>query len=281
MAVFIFVVVMPQDVATHTAHAVLSSAAFADFQEEVVRRQSMGDDMGAVRLWTSAVEIRHKPWGWLPMVRPQGLPPLRWAPCMDATCARCADQRGGFQFPWLGDWTRRRVLVAHAITPFEAWEALAASDAKLDIMLVAAYGSGLTAEDIAPTGMEVVLERSGYERGHRRCNSSGGSMDLLAVWEPEMVGPQTELPNTSGCLDQSKSQSPTNFGRMDGRLLGVEWTFASGVLLVWRYGVRVVQHLWPESMQSLSWQGKGGPLLRKDSRRSLILAGSQAMMWCC
>ena len=76
MAVFIFVVVMPQDVATHTAHAVLSSAAFADFQEEVVRRQSMGDDMGAVRLWTSAVEIRHKPWGWLPMVRPRGLPPL-------------------------------------------------------------------------------------------------------------------------------------------------------------------------------------------------------------
>ena len=52
MAVFIFVVVMPQDVATHTAHAVLSSAAFADFQSEVVRRQSMGDDMGAVRLWT-------------------------------------------------------------------------------------------------------------------------------------------------------------------------------------------------------------------------------------
>ena len=103
---------------------------------------------------------------------------------MDATCARCAEQRGGFQFPWLGDWTRRRVLVAHAITPFEAWEALAASDDKLDIMLVAAYGSGLTAEDIAPYWDGSGVGALGVRAWHRRCNSSGGSMDLLAVWEP-------------------------------------------------------------------------------------------------
>ena len=121
---------MQRDVATHTAHAVLSAAAFADFQSEVVRLQAAGDGRGAVRLWTSAVEVVHKPWGRLPMVRPPGLPPLRWSPCMDATCQRCLEQKGGFKFPWLGPWTRRRVLVAHGITPAEAWEALAASDAK-------------------------------------------------------------------------------------------------------------------------------------------------------
>ena len=158
--------VMLQDgIASHTTHVVLSSAAFADFQAEVVRRQATGDAQGALRLWTSAVEVVHKPWGRLPMVRPPGLPPLRWAPCMDATCVRCLGQQGGFKFPWLGPWTRRRVLVANGISPNDAWEALAASDTKLDGILVAAYSSGLSAEDIAPTGMEVVLERSGYERG--------------------------------------------------------------------------------------------------------------------
>ena len=55
--------------------------------------------------------------------------------------------------------------MANGISPNDAWEALAASDTKLDGILVAAYSSGLSAEDIAPTGMEVVLERSGYERG--------------------------------------------------------------------------------------------------------------------
>ena len=36
---------MPRDgVATHTAHAVLSAAAFADFQAEVVRLQASDDD---------------------------------------------------------------------------------------------------------------------------------------------------------------------------------------------------------------------------------------------
>ena len=45
---------MQRDVATHTAHAVLSAAAFADFQAEVVRLQSSGDDRGAVRVGKAA-----------------------------------------------------------------------------------------------------------------------------------------------------------------------------------------------------------------------------------
>ncbi len=187
--------VMPQDgVATHTAHAVLSSAAFADFQAEVVRLQTNGDARGAVRLWTSAVEIIHKPWGRLPMVRPPGLPPLRWAPCMDATCGRCLAQQGGFKFPWLGPWTRRRVLVAHGITPFEAWEALAASDTRLDCVLVAAYGSGLSAEDISPVGMEAVLERSGYERG---AATATAVVEAWICWQsgsPRWVDPRPNYP---------------------------------------------------------------------------------------
>ena len=27
--------------------------------------------------------------------------------CMNVGCPRCDDQRGGFRFPWLGDWTCR------------------------------------------------------------------------------------------------------------------------------------------------------------------------------
>ena len=65
---------MQQDaVATHTSHAVLSAAAFMDFQAEVHRLQANGDVRGAVRLWTSAVEVVHKPWPRVPVVRPPGV----------------------------------------------------------------------------------------------------------------------------------------------------------------------------------------------------------------
>lgn len=84
--------------------------------------------------------------------------------------------------------------MAHAITPFEAWEALAASDAKLDIMLVAAYGSGLTAEDIAPTGMEVVLERSGYERGTADATAVVEAWICWQSGSPRWLDPRQDYP---------------------------------------------------------------------------------------
>lgn len=86
-------------------------------------------------------------------------------------------------------------------------------------------------------------------------------MDLLAVWEPAMVGPQTGLPDTGGCLGQPKGQGSTGIGWLDGRLMGLKWAVAGSLFLVWRYGIQMVQYLWPESMQSLCRQGASGPLL--------------------
>lgn len=44
----------------------------------------------------------HKPWFLAPTVGPDGLPPLRYAPCMANPCTRCDQNRAGFQFSWFG-----------------------------------------------------------------------------------------------------------------------------------------------------------------------------------
>ena len=50
------------EVASHTKDAILSAAAFADFQGEVAKQLHEGNQAGAEGLWLSAVEILHKPW---------------------------------------------------------------------------------------------------------------------------------------------------------------------------------------------------------------------------
>ena len=104
-----------------------------------------------------------------------------------------------------------------------------------------------------------------------------------------MAGPQTGLPDTGGRLGQPTIQGPTSIGRLDGRLLDFERAFAGGLLLVWGYGVQVVQHMRPESMQPLSRQGKGGaakgqPKAMCHGRQSghdvgLLILGAASLAW--
>ncbi len=65
---------------------------------------------------------------------------------------------------------------------------------------------------------------------------------------------------------QPQGSSAKSVGRMVGRFLGSQWTFASGLLLVRWIGFQVVQQLWPRPMRPLPGkrQGKmeGGGLVR-------------------
>ena len=121
--------------ASHTKDAILSAAAFADFQGEVAKQLHEGNQAGAEGLWLSAVEILHKPWFLAPTAKPSGLPPLRFAPCMAVPCTRCDQGRGGFQFPWLGSWTRRACMPVPGSEPDAAWQRLLTQPEKMDKML--------------------------------------------------------------------------------------------------------------------------------------------------
>ena len=78
----------------------------------------------AALLWGSVLEIQHVP----PVpadvldALPPGIPPIRVVPCVDMGCARCREGRGGYQFPFLGTFSRRSVLVAPGTSPSDAWE---------------------------------------------------------------------------------------------------------------------------------------------------------------
>ena len=55
----------------------------------------------------------------MPVVQSVDLPPLRRMPCCQNHCFRCENRRGGFQFPFIGIWTRRAVLSRRGATPAE------------------------------------------------------------------------------------------------------------------------------------------------------------------
>eukprot|EP00434_Breviolum_minutum_P034367 symbB.v1.2.030416.t1/scaffold3426.1/size60583/1 len=155
---------------------ILSAASFADFQGEVAKQLHDGNEADAKELWLSAVEILHKPWFLAPTTKPIGLPPLRVAPCMAEPCTRCDQSRGGFQFPWLGSWTRRACMPVPGSESDAAWQRLLTRPEKMDRMLVAAYSSGKVAEDVAPMAMATVLERATDRPGY------ASKMGVLQAW---------------------------------------------------------------------------------------------------
>ena len=50
------------------------------------------------------------------------MPPSVKMPCCDPTCARCSEHRGGFKFPWIGQWSSRGVVIPAHVAPDAAWD---------------------------------------------------------------------------------------------------------------------------------------------------------------
>eukprot|EP00434_Breviolum_minutum_P029334 symbB.v1.2.025947.t1/scaffold2554.1/size89898/9 len=180
-ALLVLGVTQGMEVASHTKDAILSAAAFADFQGEVAKQLHEGNQAGAEGLWLSAVEILHKPWFLAPTAKPSGLPQLRLAPCMAVPCTRCSE-------------------------PDAAWQRLLTRPEKMDRMLVAAYSSGKVAEDVAPMAMATVLERATDRPGY------ASKMGVLQAWHgfqrghPFWQDPGLWLPSREAALRDERSR---------------------------------------------------------------------------
>ena len=173
-----------QSQAFHCGQLLLSAATFADFQEEVLARLRVGRVDDARELWGSVVEIVHKPFPMAPLVQPPGLPLLRQMPCTLEGCQRCRDGRGGFNFPWIGTWTRRACIAEGESNPASAWERLDRCDEKLDLIAAAGFSNRLTADAMSPPCMEVLLERATGGPGF------ASRVDVLDCWRAYRLGHQ-------------------------------------------------------------------------------------------
>ena len=109
------------------------------------------------------------------------LPPVRVAACVAANCARCEAGRGGFQFPWIGTFIRRDVLVEAGIPPQVAWARVSACSACFSAEEVRQASSGLTVDDVAPSHINrlVAVLAEQQERGNPRLATAD---DLWQVW---------------------------------------------------------------------------------------------------
>ena len=109
------------------------------------------------------------------------LPPVRVAACGAADCVRCQTGRGGFQFPWIGPYTRRAVLVDPGVGPQQAWAQVSASQDRSSEEEVLQAWPGLTIDDVLPTHVNrlvcVIAEQEQQE--HPRLASAA---DLWRAW---------------------------------------------------------------------------------------------------
>ena len=159
--------------AVHTDRPTLATAAYMDWSAELRRLHELRHGREVLLHWCHAVEIQHFPPHFDRMPELPGvLPPVRVAACVAANCARCEAGRGGFQFPWIGTFTRRDVLVEAGIPPQVAWARVSACSACLSAEEVRQASSDLTVDDVA-----VLADQQ--ERGNPRLATAD---DLWQVW---------------------------------------------------------------------------------------------------
>ena len=135
----------------HCQARMLHPAALMDFESYVQGLLARGERDQAVRLWRAVVVVVHLPPTEASEFRIHSLGSLREVPCMVEGCARCTEMRGGFQFPWLGTWTKRAVLVQAEVGPEEAaWDLYYAGRDYLDEDQLRAVDSGMRVQQLVP-----------------------------------------------------------------------------------------------------------------------------------
>ena len=130
------------------------------------------------------MEVLHAPFvqAPLPLVDSGEIPHLRFAPCIDAQCARCDGSLGGFKFPFIGTWCRRAVLAQEGASADEAWAAYHGcyEGDRLSEAMVAEAGSGLRAQDIISMYVSAIAGR--VESGDLPFVSFRGFMGTWRRW---------------------------------------------------------------------------------------------------
>ena len=150
--------------AHHTDCIVLSAANRAAFQGHIHGLLVEGRQADAEALWAAVFEVVHIPWPDLMLDFPQ-LPPMRTIVCTDSNCNRCQQGRGGFGFPFLGPWCRRRVVVPPGVEPAAAWDDYNNHPELMDPLLVAMYASRWQVADFCPVLWDSTLARASRQLG--------------------------------------------------------------------------------------------------------------------
>ena len=151
--------------AVHTDVQLLHPGALQDFIQHVRALLIDGELATAEVLWSSVYEVVHFP---VPVDFTQefsGLPPMRRVACTTVDCARCNQQLGGYQFPWVGLWTKAAAVVRPGATPDQAWEAYNNEVDTVDLLALERLASGYGLLDLIP----VV-----WDRLYKQCKEAPG-----------------------------------------------------------------------------------------------------------
>ena len=138
------------DIPIATEANILHAAAYLEFKHHVERLVRDRHDTAAYTCCMHAVEVGHSPFVLPTTTEVAVLPPLPKMPGCKPECPRCAAHSGGFKFPWLGLWNTRGVIIPPDVAPDEAWEYYYNHNERMDLILLPANFSPVTAEELVP-----------------------------------------------------------------------------------------------------------------------------------
>ena len=212
--------------AVHTDVPLLSAAAITEFMGQVQQLEASGQRDAALELWCSAVEVVHMPPPPGNILQVPGFPPMLQVGCSEANCRRCAEQRGGFKFPWIGSWTRRGTLVRSNATPEEAWQEHSRQGDTLDLLMVEANASGWRLSDLVPPQWRTIMDLL----GPGDVPGSATREDALGSWRTWQQGhtcwmdPAISVPERDVALRCPRSRAQRTLALWFDRLLEDEDT---------------------------------------------------------
>ena len=131
-----------------------------DFSNYVRSLLHAGRAAEARTLWESVVGVIHN--GTKPNVEVLGIPELPGVcrvPCMESPCMRCDTRGGGFQFPFVGIWTRTAVLARAGDTAQSVWERYHAGEDTFELLALQRVASGVTRAQLLPRHVNGALAR--------------------------------------------------------------------------------------------------------------------------
>ncbi|CAE6956816.1 JNK [Symbiodinium sp. CCMP2592] len=133
--------------------------------------------------WASALEIQHCPPP-PPLLDglPAGMPPIRTVPCVVLDCARCAQNRRGFQMPFVGTFTHAAAIVRPGRDPAQAWSDCHTDRSYLSEADITALHSGLWPTDLLPNHLHALLARVA-EQTHPRAVTWAELWVIFRRWQ--------------------------------------------------------------------------------------------------
>ena len=175
----------------HTDAQVLHPAAMQDFLQHVRLLLDAGRRRDAETLWDSVFEIVHLPIPQQPVWEFNTLPAMRRVACAEQDCRRCNGRLGGYQFPWIGTWTKLSAMVQDGDTPERAWFRYYDHQQPMDLLALERLASGYVLADLVPpVGDDLVVfssEAPGCASMEHLCEAFRGWQQGHLLWRDPLV----------------------------------------------------------------------------------------------